>query len=86
MALLPEQSRNAMAANTPAKEVLPPTQFLCRQVRIERVCSIATRRDLKMMEDCEKAWADRPIRSWDDFGCLKFIHKNIKGAGTPATP
>jgi dTDP-4-amino-4,6-dideoxygalactose transaminase len=57
-----------------------------RPVDMERVCAIAQRHGLKVVEDCAQAsgasWAGRPVGSWGDVGCFSFFPtKNLGGAG-----
>ncbi len=74
------------AAITPATRVLLPVHLFGRPVDMERVCAIAARHGLKVVEDCAQAtgasWADRPVGSWGDAGCFSFFPtKNLGGAG-----
>ena len=53
---------------------------------MERVCAIAERHGLKVVEDCAQAsgasWAGQPVGSWGDAGCFSFFPtKNLGGAG-----
>ncbi|MEY2644207.1 MAG: hypothetical protein RLZZ611_856 [Cyanobacteriota bacterium] len=74
------------AAITPATKVLLPVHLFGRPVDMERVCAIAARHGLKVVEDCAQAsgasWAGRPVGSWGDVGCFSFFPtKNLGGAG-----
>ncbi len=74
------------AAITPATKALIPVHLFGRPVDMERVCSIASRHGLKVVEDCAQAsgasWAGRPVGSWGDVGCFSFFPtKNLGGAG-----
>ena len=76
----------AEAAITPATKALIPVHLFGRPVDMERVCAIAERHDLKVVEDCAQAtgarWAGRPVGSWGDVGCFSFFPtKNLGGAG-----
>jgi dTDP-4-amino-4,6-dideoxygalactose transaminase len=73
-------------AITPATKVLLPVHLFGRPVDMERVCAIADRHGLKVVEDCAQAtgasWAGRPVGSWGDVGCFSFFPtKNLGGAG-----
>ncbi len=74
------------AAITPATKALLPVHLFGRPVDMERVCAIADRHGLKVVEDCAQAsgasWAGRPVGSWGDVGCFSFFPtKNLGGAG-----
>ena len=74
------------AAITPATRVLLPVHLFGRPVDMQRVCAIADRHGLKVVEDCAQAsgasWAGRPVGSWGDVGCFSFFPtKNLGGAG-----
>ena len=74
------------AAITPATKALLPVHLFGRPVDMERVCAIAARHDLKVIEDCAQAtgasWAGKPVGSWGDAGCFSFFPtKNLGGAG-----
>ena len=74
------------AAITPATRVLLPVHLFGGPVDMERVCAIAARHGLKVVEDCAQAtgasWAGRPVGSWGDAGCFSFFPtKNLGGAG-----
>jgi dTDP-4-amino-4,6-dideoxygalactose transaminase len=74
------------AAITPATKVLLPVHLFGRPVNMERVCAIADRHGLKVVEDCAQAtgasWAGRPVGSWGDAGCFSFFPtKNLGAAG-----
>jgi dTDP-4-amino-4,6-dideoxygalactose transaminase len=74
------------AAITPATRVLLPVHLFGRPVDMERVCAIAERHGLKVVEDCAQAtgatWAGRPVGSWGDVGCFSFFPtKNLGAAG-----
>jgi len=74
------------AAITPATKVLMPVHLFGRPVNMERVCAIADRHGLKVVEDCAQAtgasWAGRPVGSWGDGGCFSFFPtKNLGAAG-----
>ncbi|MEB3235167.1 MAG: DegT/DnrJ/EryC1/StrS family aminotransferase [Cyanobacteriota bacterium] len=76
----------AEAAITPATKALLPVHLFGRPVDMERVCAIAARHGLKVIEDCAQAtgasWAGRPVGSWGDVGCFSFFPtKNLGGAG-----
>ena len=74
------------AAITPATRALMPVHLFGRPVDMEQVCAIASRHDLKVVEDCAQAsgasWAGRPVGSWGDVGCFSFFPtKNLGAAG-----
>ncbi len=74
------------AAITPATRALLPVHLFGRPVDMERVCAIAARHGLKVVEDCAQAsgasWAGRSVGSWGDVGCFSFFPtKNLGGAG-----
>ncbi len=74
------------AAITPATRALLPVHLFGRPVDMERVCAIAARHGLRVVEDCAQAsgasWAGRPVGSWGDVGCFSFFPtKNLGGAG-----
>jgi dTDP-4-amino-4,6-dideoxygalactose transaminase len=74
------------AAITPATRALLPVHLFGRPVDMERVCAIAERHGLKVVEDCAQAtgasWAGRPVGSWGDVGCFSFFPtKNLGAAG-----
>jgi dTDP-4-amino-4,6-dideoxygalactose transaminase len=74
------------AAITSATKVLLPVHLFGRPVDMERVCAIAARHGLKVVEDCAQAsgasWAGRPVGSWGDVGCFSFFPtKNLGGVG-----
>ena len=74
------------AAITPATRVLLPVHLFGRPVDMERLCGIAARHGLKVVEDCAQAtgasWAGRPVGSWGDVGCFSFFPtKNLGAAG-----
>jgi len=76
----------AEAAITPATKALIPVHLFGRPVDMERVCAIADRHGLKVVEDCAQAsgasWAGQPVGSWGDAGCFSFFPtKNLGGAG-----
>ncbi|MBM5804429.1 MAG: DegT/DnrJ/EryC1/StrS family aminotransferase [Cyanobacteria bacterium K_DeepCast_35m_m2_155] len=74
------------AAITPATKALLPVHLFGRPVDMERLCAIADRHGLKVIEDCAQAtgasWAGQPVGSWGDAGCFSFFPtKNLGGAG-----
>ena len=74
------------AAITPATRALMPVHLFGRPVDMERLCAIAERHNLKVVEDCAQAsgasWAGKPVGSWGDVGCFSFFPtKNLGGAG-----
>jgi dTDP-4-amino-4,6-dideoxygalactose transaminase len=74
------------AAITPATKALLPVHLFGRPVDMARVCAIASRHGLKVIEDCAQAtgahWGGRPVGSWGDAGCFSFFPtKNLGGAG-----
>jgi dTDP-4-amino-4,6-dideoxygalactose transaminase len=74
------------AAITPATKALIPVHLFGRPVDMERVCAIAARHNLRVVEDCAQAsgasWAGVPVGSWGDVGCFSFFPtKNLGGAG-----
>ena len=73
-------------AITQYTKALIPVHLFGRPVDMERVCSIATRNKLKVIEDCAQAcgasWRGRAVGSWGDVGCFSFFPtKNLGGAG-----
>ena len=73
------------AAITPATRALLPVHLFGRPVDMERVCAIAARHGLKVVEDCAQAtgasWAGRSVGSWGDVGCFSFFPTKNLGAG-----
>jgi len=74
------------AAINPATKALLPVHLFGRPVDMERVCAIAERHGLRVIEDCAQAtgasWAGRPVGSWGDAGCFSFFPtKNLGAAG-----
>ncbi|MCT0223945.1 DegT/DnrJ/EryC1/StrS aminotransferase family protein [Synechococcus sp. CS-1328] len=74
------------AAITPASRALMPVHLFGRPVDMERVCAIASRHGLRVIEDCAQAtgaqWAGQPVGSWGDAGCFSFFPtKNLGAAG-----
>ncbi|MEA5424140.1 DegT/DnrJ/EryC1/StrS family aminotransferase [Synechococcus sp. CCY9202] len=74
------------AAITPATRALMPVHLFGRPVDMERVCAIAGRHGLRVIEDCAQAtgaqWAGQPVGSWGDAGCFSFFPtKNLGAAG-----
>ncbi|CAK6687284.1 DegT/DnrJ/EryC1/StrS family aminotransferase [Synechococcus sp. CCY9201] len=74
------------AAITPATRALMPVHLFGRPVDMERVCAIASRHGLRVIEDCAQAtgaqWAGQPVGSWGDAGCFSFFPtKNLGAAG-----
>ena len=74
------------AAITPATRALLPVHLFGRPVDMARLCAIADRHGLKVVEDCAQAtgasWAGRPVGSWGDVGCFSFFPtKNLGAAG-----
>jgi dTDP-4-amino-4,6-dideoxygalactose transaminase len=74
------------AAITPATRMLLPVHLFGRPVDMERLCAIAARHGLKVVEDCAQAsgasWAGRPVGSWGEAGCFSFFPtKNLGAAG-----
>ncbi|SBO43742.1 DegT/DnrJ/EryC1/StrS aminotransferase family protein [Cyanobium sp. NIES-981] len=74
------------AAITPATRVLLPVHLFGRPVDMQRVCAIAQRHGLQVVEDCAQAtgahWAGKPVGSWGDAGCFSFFPtKNLGAAG-----
>ena len=74
------------AAITPASKALMPVHLFGRPVNMERLCSLASRHGLRVIEDCAQAsgahWEGRPVGSWGDAGCFSFFPtKNLGAAG-----
>ena len=74
------------AAITPATRALLPVHLFGRPVDMERLCGLADRHGLKVIEDCAQAtgasWNGRPVGSWGDAGCFSFFPtKNLGAAG-----
>jgi dTDP-4-amino-4,6-dideoxygalactose transaminase len=74
------------AAITPATRALMPVHLFGRPVDMERLCAIAERHKLKVVEDCAQAsgasWRGKAVGSWGDVGCFSFFPtKNLGGAG-----
>ena len=74
------------SAITPATRALLPVHLFGRPVDMARVCAIASRHGLSVIEDCAQAtgadWAGKPVGSWGDAGCFSFFPtKNLGGAG-----
>jgi dTDP-4-amino-4,6-dideoxygalactose transaminase len=74
------------AAITPATRALMPVHLFGRPVDMERICGLARRHGLLVIEDCAQAtgasWAGRPVGSWGDAGCFSFFPtKNLGAAG-----
>ncbi len=73
-------------AITPATKALIPVHLFGRPVDMTRLMEIATRHNLRVVEDCAQAtgasWNSRPVGSWGDMGCFSFFPtKNLGAAG-----
>ncbi|QEY32305.1 DegT/DnrJ/EryC1/StrS family aminotransferase [Synechococcus sp. RSCCF101] len=74
------------AAITPATRALMPVHLFGRAVPMDRLCSLARRRGLRVIEDCAQAsgarWDGRAVGTWGDVGCFSFFPtKNLGAAG-----
>lgn len=67
---------------TPRTRALLPVHFAGRPCDMDRLCEIAERHDLKLIEDCahaiETEYKGRKAGTFGDFGCFSFyVTKNI---------
>ena len=73
-------------AITPATKAILPVHLFGCPVDMERLMKIASRQNLKVVEDCAQAagasWRGKPVGSWGDVGCFSFFPtKNLGAAG-----
>ncbi len=71
---------------TPASRCILPVHLFGCPVNMEHVIRLATKFNLKVIEDCAQAcgtkWNGRPVGSWGDIGCFSFFPtKNLGAAG-----
>ena len=74
------------AAITGSTRALMPVHLFGRPVDMSRLMDIASRHDLRVIEDCAQAtgasWQDQAVGSFGDVGCFSFFPtKNLGGAG-----
>ncbi|TGG86631.1 MAG: DegT/DnrJ/EryC1/StrS family aminotransferase [Aphanocapsa feldmannii 288cV] len=74
------------AAIGPATRALLPVHLFGRPVDMERVCAMARRHGLQVVEDCAQAcgahWAGQAVGSWGDAAAFSFFPtKNLGAAG-----
>jgi dTDP-4-amino-4,6-dideoxygalactose transaminase len=67
---------------TPRTRAIVPVHFAGRPCHMERLVDIATRNDLKLIEDCahaiESEYHGRKTGTFGDFGCFSFyVTKNV---------
>jgi len=67
---------------TPRTRAIIPVHFAGRPCDMDRICAIAEKRDLLVIEDCahaiETEWRGRPVGTFADFGCFSFyVTKNV---------
>ena len=73
-------------AITGSTRALMPVHLFGRPVDMTRLMDIASRHDLRVIEDCAQAtgatWQDQAVGSFGDVGCFSFFPtKNLGGAG-----
>ena len=74
------------AAITGSTRALMPVHLFGRPVDMTRLMDIASRHQLRVIEDCAQAtgatWQDQAVGSFGDVGCFSFFPtKNLGGAG-----
>lgn len=67
---------------TPKTRAIVPVHFAGRPCDMDRLCTIAQKHKLKIIEDCahaiESTYHGRPVGTLGDFGCFSFyVTKNI---------
>jgi dTDP-4-amino-4,6-dideoxygalactose transaminase len=67
---------------TPRTRAVIPVHFAGRPCEMDRICDIARRHDLKVIEDCahaiETEYEGRKAGTFGDFGCFSFyVTKNV---------
>jgi len=67
---------------TPRTRAIIPVHFAGRPCDMDRICAIADKHDLIIIEDCahaiESEWRGRPVGTFADFGCFSFyVTKNV---------
>jgi dTDP-4-amino-4,6-dideoxygalactose transaminase len=75
----PEQVESKITTRTRA---IIPVHFAGRPCDMDRICAIADKHDLIVIEDCahaiETEWRGRPVGTLADFGCFSFyVTKNV---------
>jgi dTDP-4-amino-4,6-dideoxygalactose transaminase len=70
------------ASITPRTKAIVPVHFAGRPCDMDRICAIAEKHDLLIIEDCahaiETEWRGRPVGTFTDFGCFSFyVTKNL---------
>jgi len=75
----PEQVESKITSRTRA---IIPVHFAGRPCDMDRLCAIADKHDLIIIEDCahaiETEWRGRPVGTFADFGCFSFyVTKNV---------
>ncbi len=74
------------AAITPRTKAIIPVHLFGQCAEIDRICQIATGRDIAVIEDAAQAigaaYHSRPAGSWGNIGCFSFYPtKNLGGMG-----
>jgi dTDP-4-amino-4,6-dideoxygalactose transaminase len=67
---------------TPRTRAIIPVHFAGRPCDMDRICAIADKHDLVIIEDCahaiETEWRGQPVGTFADFGCFSFyVTKNV---------
>lgn len=75
----PEQLESKI---TPRTRAIIPVHFAGRPCDMDRLCQIADKHELIVIEDCahaiETEWRGRPVGTFGDFGCFSFyVTKNV---------
>ncbi len=71
---------------TPSTKAILPVHLFGCPVDMEKLCLLAKKKNLKIIEDCAQAsgakWKGRFVGSWGDVGCFSFFPtKNLGAAG-----
>src|SRR5260221_5987100 len=80
--LNPDLIEGLITAKTRA---IMPVHLFGHPARMDKICSIAEKHKLVVIEDCAEAhgatWQDKMVGSWGDMGCFSFLANKILTTG-----